>query len=129
MADDEQPEFFEKRRLLYSDDVPVDEVIAVGHKFMDVERYSDALEFFDRARSHEDVRRVADLAMDNGDTAIWLRCMRILGEEPDAPTMVKLALRAEELGKYSFAIEARRRLGDEEEVERLRARLASPDAP
>ena len=128
MADSEQPEFFEKRRFLYSDDVPVDEAIAVGRKFMDAERYSDALEFFDRARSHEDVCRVAEIAMDNGDTAIWRRCKRILGEEPDAPALVKLAVRAEELGKYSFAIEARRRLGDEEEVERLRGRFASPDA-
>ena len=121
MAEEDLPEFAEKRELLYSDDVPMERVKEVGRQFMAEELFNDALEFFERARSVEDVRTVADTARDIGDTAVWLRCKRILGEEPDRETLLTIAAAAEELKKYSFAIEAWRRLGDEEQVERLRA--------
>ncbi len=123
MANDDLPDFYEKRRVLYNDDVPVEEVIAMGRRFMEAEMYNDALEFFERGRSDEDTRRVAEAAMELGDTAIWLRCKRILREEPDEESLRAIAKRAEAQGKFMFAIEAYRRLGEEEQIERLRAAL------
>ncbi len=128
MAKDALPDFYEKRNVLYNDDVPVERVVEVGRQFMAAEMYDDALEFFERSRSEEDTREVARRAMAQGDTAVWLRAQRILGEEPDEESLRAIAANAEEKGKFMFAIEAWRRLDDSEQIERLRARLAGADA-
>ena len=121
MGKKELPPFFEKRAILYSDDVPVERVNEVGREFMEAELYDEALEFFDRTKSEEDVRRVADIAFKNGDVGVWLRCKRILTEDPDEQSLQGIAANAEAQKKYMFAAEAWRRLGDEEQVERLLA--------
>ena len=115
------PDFSTKREILYSDDVPVERVNEVGRQFMAAGLYNDALEFFDRSKSADDIQKVADIAFNEGDVAIWLRCKRILRQEPDEGSLEGIAGHAEAHGKLAFAIEAWRRLGKEEQVERLRA--------
>lgn len=121
MAKRDLPPFFEKREVLYSDDVPVERVNEVGRQFLEAELYNDALEFFDRTKSEDDVHKVAAIAIELGDVGLWLRCKRILTEPPDEPTLRQIAASAEAQKKYMFAAEAWRRIGDEEQVERLRA--------
>ena len=128
MANVNMPEFEEKRELLYSDDVPVERVKEVGRQFMEAGLYSDALEFFERSRSAEDTRKVAGISLEAGDVALWLRCKRILGEEPDEQSLRAIAANAEAQRKYMFAVEAWRRLEDDEQIERLRAALAAETA-
>ena len=125
MAQDDLPTFFAKRELLFNDDVPAATVNEVGQRFVAAERYNEALDFFEKSRNMEEVAKVAAIAFDNGDTAVWLRCKRMLGEEPDEGALQGLAERAEAQKKYMFAIEAWRRIGNEEQIERLRAALAA----
>ena len=121
MSSADLPDFSSKREILYSDDVPVEKVNEVGRQFMAAGLYNDALEFFDRSKSVDDVQKAADIAFKDGDVAIWLRCKRILRQEPDEASLEGIAAHAETHKKYAFAIEAWRRLGNDEQVARLRA--------
>ncbi len=114
------PDFYEKRKLLFSEKARAKELRETGRQFMEAGRYDDALEFFQRCEADELARQIAERAMREGDTPLYMRAKKVLGEEINEEQWLALAERAEQAGRPSMASVAYRKAGDEEEAARLR---------
>jgi tetratricopeptide (TPR) repeat protein len=133
---DETLRFRDKRNVLFGKKTTAEQLREVGSMFMAAERYDDALEFFQRAGAADLTRRVAEAAMADGDTPLYMRAKKALGEQIEEPEWLALAKRAEASGKHSAAHLALDRAGRHEEAERLRSLMpgahtgtAPPGAP
>ena len=99
---------------------------------MAAERYDDALEFFQRARAHELTRRIAAVAMQAGNTPLYMRAKKVLGEAITDAEWTQLANAAEKSGAFSSCYLAHSIAGHAEEAARVRAMvpgLASQEQP
>jgi len=112
--------FRAKRKLLFGAKTSPERMREAGEMFMAAERYDDALEFFARCEGHEPTRKIAGLAMEAGNVALYMRAMRILGEEITEGQWTQLAANAERAGAFTMAHVAHRKAGHEEEAARLR---------
>lgn len=120
---DELPGFKKKRRVLFSPKSAPQKLCEVGEQFMAAERYDDALECFQRAEAEDLVRQVAGIAMEEGNTPLYMRAKKVLQEEITDAEWTQIADRAEAAGLDSCAYLAHSQPGHEEEAARLRRRL------
>jgi len=120
------PGFSEKRKILFSPKTTPEKMRRTGELFMEAERYDDALEFFSRTDAEDLVRRIAAIAMDAGNTPLYMRAKRVLKEEITEREWTDLARNAEKAGMYSGAYLAHLKAGHQEEAERLRALMPGP---
>ncbi len=129
MAKDQLPGFWEIRRLLYSKDVSSGEVSAAADKLAAAERYSDALDCYERAENMGKVLAVSERAFAEGDVGVWLKGKRILKESVQPEEWQKIAAVALMSGKEHFALFAYRRAGDEAKVEEIRRGMLNRKGP
>jgi hypothetical protein len=111
MAKEYLLECLEKRDLL--NDAGVSEAILLdwGQRFEQAGLLNDAVEFYDKADAKDDLRRILQIALDEGDLFLYSKLCRLLGYEASRDQWLALADKAEEAGKLSFAAEARRKGG------------------
>ena len=114
------PGFYAKRKLLFGAKTSPEKMREAGEMFMAAERYDDALEFFARCEGHEPARKIAGLAMEAGNVALYMRAKRVLREQITEGQWAQLAVNAERTGAFSMAQVAHRKAGHEEEAARLR---------
>ncbi len=115
------PSFREKRKILFSEKTSRERMRATGELFMQAGRYDDALELFERAEARDLTGQIAALAMDSGNTPLYMRAKKILKEEITDREWTALAANAEKAGMYSAAYVAHLRAGHEEEAARIRS--------
>lgn len=120
------PDFREKRKILFGAKTSPDKMRKTGELFLDAQRYDDALEFFERADAEDLVRRIAVVAMDGGDTPLYMRAKKILKEEITEQEWTDLAAEAEKAGILSAAYVAHLKAGHEAEAARLDAMIRGP---
>jgi len=123
MSDEELPDFYEKREILFGDSTTEEEMRSTGERFMRAGRYDDALEFFARCDAEDLVREIIETARERGDTPVFLRAKRVLGEETDKHEWDELAENALEQNSPSKAYVAKMKAGKEEEAEQLKDRM------
>jgi len=116
---DTLPGFSDKRAALFGGKVKPEHRREVGMRFMEAERYDDALEFLSRADAEDEVRKIAAIAVERGDTPLFLRAKVVLKEEPAQQELVALARKAEAAGRPSMAKVAYLKAGLQEEADRL----------
>jgi hypothetical protein len=68
--------YLKKRDLLWSPKTPPATLAAVGREFLKLEAYSDALDFFERAKDEDGVQEIKRLALKLGDTFLLSRLER-----------------------------------------------------
>ncbi|MGD0090751.1 MAG: hypothetical protein ABSE73_12595, partial [Planctomycetota bacterium] len=68
--------YLRKRDLLHSEKTPPEVLCRVGRDFLQLERYSDALDFFEKARDMDSIRQMKSLALQLGDTFLLARLER-----------------------------------------------------
>jgi len=95
--------YLRKRDLLHSERTPRETLSKVGREFLLLERYSDALDFFEKARDLDNIREIKRIALEQGDTFLLARLERfdrtlVTREDWDAA-----AARATTKGKESMA--------------------------
>jgi hypothetical protein len=112
--------FAEKRKILFGAKSSPEKMRQTGELFMDAERYDDALEFFQRCEAQDHTREIARRAMTAGNTPLYMRAKKVLGEEITEQEWSELAATAEKAGLYSTAYVAHLKAGHEEEAARLR---------
>jgi len=110
-----------KRALLYSDKASEEQLNAAADRFIESERYSEALEFLELTRDAARLSRILDAALERGDTFLVLRVEKIGGDEIPADTWREIAAKAATLGKFYDAYRGYGRAGDEEKAEAIRA--------
>jgi len=126
------PGFYEKRKILFSERTSPEKMRRTGQMFMEAGRYDDALEFFQRCEAEDLVRRIAAEAMEDGNTPLYMRAKKVLGEQVSESEWTGLAAAAERAATPTMAHLAHRQAGHEEEAARLRAaapRLEEEEEP
>ena len=68
--------YIKKRDLLHSEKTSVEVLSRTGKEFLALERYSDALDFFEKARDIEAIKQIKKIALDSGDTFLLARLDR-----------------------------------------------------
>lgn len=116
----ELPGFDEKRKILFGAKSSPEKMRETGELFMDAERYDDALEFFQRCDAQDQTREIARRAMAAGNTPLYMRAKKVLGEDITEQEWSELAATAEKTGLHSVAYVAHLKAGHEEEAARLR---------
>ncbi len=130
MADkDDLPDLYPKRKLLFGARTPPERLRETGQRFMEAGRYDDALEFFQRADAKELTRKVARIAMETGNTPLYMRAKRVLREATSEQEWTQIARAAERAGLHSAAFLAHKQAGHEEEAERLRRLIPGAAVP
>jgi len=124
---DDLPEFRLKRKILFGPKVAPEKLRELGERFMKAERYDDALEFTDRAGADDLTRQVAEEAMLRGDTPLYMRAKKVLGEQITESEWDRLARGAEKGGHYSSALLAYSQAGRTEEADRVRRLMPRPE--
>ncbi|MFP5213184.1 MAG: hypothetical protein ACLGPL_07370 [Acidobacteriota bacterium] len=110
-----------KRDLLNRPVASVETLMEWGRRYEAEGMVNDAVFFYEKAEAREDLERLGNAAVEEGDAFLINRIARILGHEVPREQWLTTAKRAEESGKLAFAAEAYRRGGDEEAAERLSA--------
>ena len=116
----ELPGFLEKRKILFGRKTSAEKMRATGLRFMEAERYDDALEFFARCSADDLVRRIADVAMERADTPLFMRAKRVLKEPVSGKEWDRLADNALKAGTASKAHVAKLQAGKKEEADELK---------
>jgi len=119
----ELPGFREKRRILFGEKTTPEQMRNTGRLFMEVERYDEALDFFERTDAEAEVREIAGVAFERGDVPLFLRAKLILKEQPTEQELSAIARTAESAGRRSMAYVAHLKAGHTEQAERLRTEL------
>lgn len=114
----------EKRNLLNQPTVPPETLLQWGRHYEERGLIHDAVDFYAKANTEEELTRLLEVALEDGDLFLFRRLCRVLEHEPTAEQWLFLATRAEKAGKYSFAAEAYRQKGDEEQTARIEALLS-----
>lgn len=118
------PSSRKRRALLYDKKISREELIRYGDAFFDHGRYVEAAEFYGKARHPEGMDRIRALAKETGDTFL----LEIACKDPSCPdggdptVWEEVGRKALELQKYSHAVRAFRKAGNEtllEEAQRL----------
>lgn len=68
--------YIKKRDLLHSEKTSPQTLSKTAREFLAMERYSDALDFFEKARDAEGIKEIKKIAMANGDTFLLARLDR-----------------------------------------------------
>lgn len=68
--------YIKKRDLLHSEKTPPQTLTKTGREFLALERYSDALDFFEKARDMEGIHEIKKFALAHGDTFLLARLDR-----------------------------------------------------
>lgn len=108
--------YLKKRDTLHSPKATPQSLAAVGQAFFAQEAYSDALDFFEKARDLEGLRKIKQCALQNGDSFLLARLARYdakLIVETDWEKAIEVA---EQRGIPSMAAFARKKIAPEPQV-------------
>ncbi|CAO0824030.1 HEAT repeat domain-containing protein [Desulfarculales bacterium] len=100
MAKDQLPSAKERRRLLAQKTSVLTEV---GGRFLKKGRWGEALECLSAVGDAAGMQYLAGQALEAGDLFTWRRALEALGQEPSAQGLGQMKVRAQELGKFTYA--------------------------
>ncbi|HEY3324871.1 MAG TPA: hypothetical protein VGP72_30745 [Planctomycetota bacterium] len=69
--------YIKKRDLLHSEKTPKATLSKIGREFLSLERFSDALDFFEKAQDRDGIEQIKRVALDRGDTFLLARLDRL----------------------------------------------------
>jgi hypothetical protein len=127
--DEELPGFYEKRKILFNEKTSDEKMRDTGRQFFEAERYDDALEFFARSEAPDLVKQIAELALERGDTPLFLRAKRVQKEKVTDEEWQTLAQNALDAGCPSKAYVAYLKSGREEKAKELKAQTEGLGEP
>ncbi|MBI3830832.1 MAG: hypothetical protein HY291_15030 [Planctomycetes bacterium] len=106
--------YLTKRDLLHGPKTSPKALVAAGRDYLAREAFSDALDFFEKARDAEAVKEIKRIALERGDSFLLARVERydrILVAESD---WERVAVTADKNGMSSMAVFARKRIAPPE---------------
>ena len=105
-----------KRDLLSSDKAEKSELTKFGERYLQEDRFSDTIDFFEKAEHVEGLIQLKEKCVAEGDYFLFLRLARILADSPSAEEWIRLADNALALSKLLFARSAYLEADSHEEV-------------
>jgi hypothetical protein len=95
--------YIKKRDTLHSEKSSPGSLSQIGRDFFAAERYSDALDFFEKAKDTEGIRKIKELALNIGDTFLLARLDRYDRKLIGTAEWEAAAKKAEASGRLSMA--------------------------
>jgi hypothetical protein len=109
------PNCLKKRRLLNEKELSPDLCREYGEKFLALEWWEDALEFFQKGNHQEGLEKIKAHCLESGDAYLLGRLVK----DGDPDLWRRVAGKALELGKINFARRAWEMAGDKEKAAAL----------
>jgi hypothetical protein len=95
--------YIKKRDLLHSEKSSQSTLAKTAREFLALERYSDALDFFEKARDVEGIREIKAIALKQGDTFLLARLDRFDQKLVSREDWDNAAAKASAAGRNSMA--------------------------
>lgn len=105
-----------KRDLLSSDKAEKSEQIKFGERYLQEDRLSDTIDFFEKVQHAEGLIQLKEKCVAEGDYFLFLRLTKILADSPAAEEWIRLGDNALALGKLLFARSAYLEVDSHEKV-------------
>ncbi len=115
-----------KRDLLNSGKADKSELIKLGERYLQENRFSDAIDFFEKAEHFEGLIQLKEQCVARGDYFLCQRLAKILEEAPPPKEWIQLGDNAFNLGKLLFARSAYQQAENPEKVAQVEKLLQSP---
>jgi len=114
-----------KRDLLNSGKTDKSELIKLGKRYLDEDRLSDAIDFFENAEHFEGLLQLKEQCAAKGDYFLCQRLAKILEESPPSEEWIQLGDNALRQGKLLFARSAYQQTETPEKVAQVEKLLQS----
>lgn len=121
------PDSITKRDILFgARRTSTADILTLGKAYAAEGHLSDAIDFFVKGEGHGDLSSLVDRIVEDGDTFLLLKILRVLGEEKVSDsTLLKCTEKAQALGKTRYAIMGFEKLGETAKAEALRDTIAA----
>jgi hypothetical protein len=100
------PDYRLKQKILFLDKTSDESFVHYGDLCAQAGAYTDALDFYAKARHTKGIEKIRQFAMSNGDAFLFQQTTRALGTQPNDADWEELAQKAARLKKFSFARQA-----------------------
>jgi tetratricopeptide (TPR) repeat protein len=107
------PDSQQKRKLLCDKNVSPERLISCGELYLREGRVNEAAEMFSRASHEKGMADLRALAIEQGDSFLYGLASKGSADANSRPAWETLGRRAMELKKYSHAVRAFRKAGEE----------------
>jgi hypothetical protein len=113
------PDYRLKQKLLYIDKTSPEVLKTYGDAFAEEGNISDALDFYQKANFTEDLQKIKDKALTDGDVMIFQAAAKALKIDLQPAEWEAIGEKAVALKKYFFARHAFNKANNEEKLESL----------
>jgi tetratricopeptide (TPR) repeat protein len=114
------PDYNLKQKILYIDNTSPEILLNYGNLFLEEGGISDALDFYEKAKHHEGMQKIKDIAYDTGDVMLFQRAAKALNLELNNSDWENIGQKAVTLKKYSFAQHALKKAENQEALDSLK---------
>jgi len=114
------PDYRLKQKILYIDATDEKTLINYGDLFFAEGKFSDALEFYKKARHSKGIENIKSLAMETADVFLFEQSLKALNKQPAQDDWEKIGQNAITQKKYYFARHALEKAGKQEDLNALR---------
>ena len=97
-----------ERRHLIEKELPADQALAIAKAYLEDDRRAEAVVFLGKAGAEDELRALADQAIEDGDGFLLGEVSRVQQHEPDPEVWARLEASARRLGKLRYAESASR---------------------
>jgi hypothetical protein len=97
------PDYRLKQKILYIDNTNPDVLKKYGDLFLEEGYVSDALDFYQKAKSTESIEKIRVIALNTGDVMLFQRAAKALDTEIKQTDWEIISQKAISLKKYNFA--------------------------
>ena len=117
------PDYRLKQKILYVDRADPKNLINYGELFFSEGNFSDALDFYSKAKHPEGMQKIKEVAWESGDVMLYQRAARALNMEVSAADWEGIAQKAIALKKILFARHALKAANNEKALAELQKRM------
>lgn len=114
-----------KRDLLHNPQINSDQLSQYGREYFSEDRLADALNFFEKAKNQEGIRRIRERSIEDGDPFLLQQTSKLLKESAPEAAWRKAGEKALADGRFQQALTAFRAIPDEEQIEKIKMMLRS----
>ena len=108
-----------KREMLHNTSISSDELAQYGWEYLKQDRPVDALDFFEKARDLEGIRKIREWSLEQGDPFLLQQTGKLLKEQVPEDLWRKVGEKALGAGRFQQALMAFKALADEEKIKEI----------
>jgi tetratricopeptide (TPR) repeat protein len=121
------PDYREKQRILYINKRFDKDLIALGDRYLEAGRLSDAADFYQKANYLSGLGKIKEMAEAAGDIMIYHHVLKAIKQNVADDDWSRIGQRALEVKKYTFALHAFNKSNNSDKIDQVRKMMISED--